>query len=121
MLARVTKRKTITISQTLTGKNNFNYQIDNINFVADIVVVKTVVVGSSANTNNFAVYSDLIGDILFVTGVVNSVQVVNPMTSFIPRGGNGLWNFSLRGTNLNDAYTPNGNCIIHFQLEFVKW
>ena len=115
------QRKIVTISKVVTGINTFNVQFANINFVPDEVIVKSVLTNSPVSTNAFNVYSDLVGDILFVAGASNGVSISNPNTSFIPRGSNGTWTFSLRDDNQAQQYVVLNDLEIYFQLEFVKY
>jgi hypothetical protein len=117
------QRKTITISRDVRDIYNFDVQFANINFVPDEVIVKNVLLVSPTTANDFCVYSDLVGDILFFTGASDGVFSSSPNTSFIPRGANGQWNFSLREPDQVTPYQPGPLevCTLYFQLEFIKY
>lgn len=113
-------RKNILIRRTLTAEDEFNWTINDVNFVPDEVIVKSVMYLSSVNENPISsIYTDLVSDV--ICSFFDNIQL-SPDIKFTlqkPISGQYRFQFVPAEESPPNVTTRSGDLFIH--LEFVKY
>lgn len=110
-----------TITQDLSSSTDFYYTISNINFIPDIMIVRTVNIQGTASSAIYNVFCDLVdGDGIIASTPIN-ISTSQKNRYKINYNVNGSHHFKLytNDKSTSSATTNLNNLTIH--LEFVKY